>query len=282
VPVSKPKHTVARVVTVIVLLVTGLYLVCLIGLTLGQRKLIYYPCSTTFAEAEPEAAKIWFRPWLGTNGQPIGWVRSSTRGQATSAILLTHGNAGCAFGWFHFADGFQAVEPADFYILEYPGYGGRPGAPSEKSILAAADEAFNSIEQTCSVFLVGESIGTGPACYLAGKHNERIGGVFLVAPYNNLASAAQAHLPLFPVKWMLKDRYPSDEWLRNYRGPLAVLLAEKDTVVPSELGQKLYGGYEGRKKLWIEPSATHDDVNQPRAEIYREVVKFWETASDGK
>jgi hypothetical protein len=74
---------------------------------------------------------------------------------------------------------------------------------------------------------------------------------------------------------MLKDRYPSDEWLQNYHGALAVLLAEKDTVVPSELGQKLYDGYGGRKKLWLEPSATHNDVNQPRAEIYRDVVNFW-------
>ena len=274
---TKSKHTTARVLTLAVLLVTGLYFVCLVGLTLGQRKLMYFPCSNSFAEVQPTAARVGFQPWLNTNGQSIGWFRPSQSNKASSAILLTHGNGGCAFGWFHFADGFQAVQPVDFYILEYPGYGGRPGSPSQTSILGAAEEAFNSIQQTCSVFLVGESIGTGPACYLAGRHNDRITGIFLVAPYNNLTSAAQAHLPFFPVKWMLKDRYPSDEWLRNYQGALAVLLAEKDRVVPSELGQKLYDGYGGRKRLWVEPSASHDDVNRPRAEIYRQVVDFWNT-----
>jgi len=273
--VPKPKHTAARILTFAVLFVTRLYFVCLVGLTLGQRKLIYFPCTTTFPQVQPTAATAGFQPWLGTHGQPIGWFRPSPSGKAARAILLTHGNAGCAFGWFHFAEGFQAVEPADFYLLEYPGYGGRDGSPTQKSILGAADEAFNSIQQTCSVFLVGESLGTGPACYLAGRHNERIGGVFLVAPYNNLASAAQAHLPLFPVKWMLKDKFPSHVWIQDYHGPLAVLLAEKDTVVPSELGRKLFDGYGGRKQLWVEPGATHDDVNRPRREIYQEVVDFW-------
>jgi len=198
--VPKKKISTSRIIITGLLIVTGLYVVCLIGLTLAQRNLLYYPCTTTVEQAQPASAKIGFAPWRNAEGKFIGWFRTTPEGRARRKILLLHGNAGCAPGWFHYADGFQAVEPTDFYILEYPGYGGRSGSPSQSSILRAADEALQSVPQECSIFLVGESLGTGPVCYLAGKHDARIGGVLLVAPYNNMTAAAQEHLALFPVK----------------------------------------------------------------------------------
>jgi uncharacterized protein len=246
--VPKKKTSASQIIVAGLLIVTGLYVVCLIGLTLGQRRLLYYPCEITVENARPAAAKAGFQPWTNARSEFIGWYRANPARPATRRILLIHGNAGCATGWFHYADGFQSVEPTDFYILEYPGYGGRPGSPSQSSILRAADEAFQSVPQDCSIFLVGESLGTGPACYLGGKYNGRVGGVFLVAPYNNMKAAAHAHLPIFPVKWMLRDKYPSDYWLKSYHGPLAVLLAQNDTVIPCELGQKLFRWLSRSKK----------------------------------
>jgi len=189
--------------------------------------------------------------------------------------MLLHGNGGCALDWVHYADNFQAIEPMDFYILEYPGYGGRAGSPTQTNIIRAAEEAFKAMPEKCLLYVVGESLGTGVATWLAGKHDQNMRGVFLVAPYNNLSAVAQSHLPLFPVKLMLKDKYPSDEWIENYHGPLAIVLAEKDEVVPMRFGRELYEEYRGPKKLWIEAGATHDDVHSPRTELCKEVVEFW-------
>jgi alpha-beta hydrolase superfamily lysophospholipase len=164
----------------------------------------------------------------------------------------------------------------DFYIVEYPGYGGRKGKPTQVSILAAAEDALGNIHGNGPVFLVGESLGTGVATYLAGKHDREIARVFLVAPYDLMTAVAASHLPLFPVKWMLHDKYPSSTWLQGYHGRLAVLLAGKDTVVPRELGQNLFDGYGGLKKLWVEPGATHEDVHRPKKEVFRNVLEFWD------
>ena len=125
------------------------------------------------------------------------------------------------------------------------------------------------------VYLIGESLGTGVAAFLAGAHPAAVAGVFLVAPYDNLVNVAQEHLPLFPVKWMLKERYPSEHYLKSYHGPVGVLLAGKDKVVPSRLGRRLFDGYHDRKKLWEYPSATHDDVHSPKPSLFREVIDFW-------
>lgn len=276
------KVSASRVVTLGVLVITGLYVVCVVGLTLGQRKLLYYPCKQSITEAQPTAAKIGFRPWPNRKGELIGWYRPSQTGPATHTILMLHGNAGCASGWFHYAEGFQSVEPIDFYILEYPGYGGRVGPPTQSSILHAADDAVASLPHDCGFYVIGESLGTGPASYLAGRYATNIKGVFLVAPYNNLAAAARAHLPLFPVKWMLRDKYPSDQWLKDYHGLLAVMLGGKDDVIPSELGRRLFDGYNGPKQLWFNPEANHGDLHDGAPAAAKEVIAFWNSRAAPK
>src|SRR5207249_6129317 len=162
------------------------------------------------------------------------------------------------------------------YILEYTVYGGRPGPTSQTYVLRAAEEAFQNLPNSSSVYLVAESLGTGVATYLAARHDAQIGGLFLIAPYNNMTAAARRHLPLFPVRWMLKDKYPSDQWLSEYHGPLAVLLAEKDQVVPSELGRRLFDDYRGPKKLWIERGVGHNDLFAPTRRLAKEVLAFWD------
>jgi pimeloyl-ACP methyl ester carboxylesterase len=260
------------------LIVTGLYVVCLVALTLAQRRLMYFPCFTSPRDLQKTAAKEGFSTWLNSRGESIGWHRPA-KSPAKRCILVLHGNAGCATDRIPYADAFQAVEPIDFYILEYPGYGGRRGSPSQATILRAAEEALNNIPKQCSVFVVAESLGTGPAAWLAGTHPEQVSGLFLIAPYNSMAAVAQKHMPLFPVKAMLRDRYPSSTWLEQYRGPVAVLLAGKDEVVPTELGRDLFESYRGPKKLWIEPDAGHNDVHQPDSAVWREVVEFWNGAA---
>lgn len=223
-------------------------------------------------------AEAGFQKWQNNHGEFIGWVRRPAE-RSGKAVVLFHGNAGCAPGWIHYADGLQAVAKVDFYIIEYPGYGGRSGRPSQPSILNAAEEAIRSLAAHCQLFVVGESLGTGPACYVAGKFDRSVTGLLLVAPYNNMQAVAQSHLPLFPIRWMLKDKYPSDDWLRTYHGPLAVVLAQNDNVVPSRLGQSLFDGYTGPKKRWLEPGASHDDVHHFCATLWKEFLDFWESQS---
>jgi pimeloyl-ACP methyl ester carboxylesterase len=265
----------ARFAVSALLIGTGLYVVCLVFLTLAQRRLMYFPCHATRLELQAVAEKSGFKTGHNLQGDEIGWCRTNVEGRARRCILILHGNAGCAPDRFHYADSFEAIEPIDCFILEYPGYGARRGTPSQATILRAAEDALESLPRTCSVFVVGESLGTGVATYLAGKYRGGIRGLFLAAPYNNMTAAAQKHLPLFPVKAMLRDKYPSSMWLGNYHGPVAVLLAGRDEVIPTELGRALFDGYQGPKKLWIEPEAGHNEVHRPESTTWKEVVEFW-------
>ena len=78
---------------------------------------------------------------------------------------------------------------------------------------------------------------------------------------------------------MLRDQYPSDTYLKGYAGPLVVLLAGNDRVVPSKFGRRLVDGYGGRKKLLEERNATHDDIHMIKPAVWKEIFAFWSESS---
>src|SRR5262249_16982651 len=149
-----------------------------------------------------------------------------------------------------FADSIQQTGAFDVFFLEYPGYENRSGSPSEQSIYAAADAALQLLPTNHITYVVGESLGTGVAAYLAGKHPNAIAGPVLLAPSNSLVSVGQAHMPIFPVGLILRDRYPAEKHLRMYHGPVAMLTGGQDNVVPEKFGRRLYDSYDGPKRLW--------------------------------
>ena len=266
---SKWRPRLLRIALALVILYAA---ACLI-ITAFQRRLIYFPTRLNEAAAERWAAEVQLQPWRNARGEIIGWKREA-KGSA-GEVLVLHGNAGCAIDRDFYANKLQQVEALDVYLLEYPGYGSRGGSPTETSIIEASREALELLKGREPLFVVGESLGSGAACYLAGQFSNAVAGLALVTPYNNFAAAAQKHMPIFPVRWMLKDQFPSDRHLRSYQGPVAVLLGGRDEVIPSSLGRKLYDGYRGRAKLWNFPQATHNDVPSSDPHVWREVIAFW-------
>jgi len=255
----------------IVLILAIIYVLLCILITVAQRRMIYFPTRVSAGAAQGWAAASQLTAWTNSSGQEIGWKRLASGGQ----VLILHGNAGCALDRDFYVEKFQEAKAFDVYILEFPGYGSRPGSPTQISIFQAASDALKLLKTRGPVYVVGESLGTGAACYLAGTFPDSVAGLALVAPYNNFTAAARAHMPLFPVRWMLWDRYSSDSYLKNYKGPAAFLVAGRDQVVPPALGRKLFAEYTGAKRLWEYPQATHNDVHSIAPNVWREVVAFW-------
>lgn len=249
----------------------------LVGLSMFARKLLYFPTHVPVEQARLIAAREGFEPWLNEAGEVIGWKRQSAINSTLPRMLITHGNGGCAVFRIDYLDNLQKVQPCDVYILEYPGYGARPGSPTETSFFQAGEQALRLLEKQKGgpIYVVGESLGTGVASYLAGTHPRSIAGVLLIAPYHNLTDVAQFHFRILPVSWFLRDKFQSAEHLRVYHGPLAVLVGGRDTVVPAIFGRQLYDAYAGPKKLWEVPTAGHNDLPIEPVEWWREVVAFW-------
>ena len=260
---------------VILLVPLGVYLLVVATVGLCQRSLIYHPQRVSPAAARKVAAADGFSEWLRKGGQIIGWKRPSRLPQPWGNILVLHGNAGWAMDRRDYADSVQKLTALDMYLLEYPGYGPRFGKPSQEAFFRSAAEALQALSTNRPVFLIGESLGSGAACFLAGTQPANVSGVLLVAPFASLSDVGQYHLRLLPVRWLLVDRFPSSDYLRRYRGPVAVWLAGHDTVVPKQFGRALFDSYQGPKQLWEFPEIGHNDLPLRSQTDWEQVIEFW-------
>jgi len=203
-----------RLVRRLFLLCAAVYVLFGALVTVFQRSLLYLPSVYTREQVDQMAQSAHLEHWTNSTGNIIGMRRLSSRQPAEGTVLITYGNGGTATGCEHYATDIQSVAALDVCILEYPGYEDRPGSPTQKNLFRAADEALQSLSTNGPVYLVGESLGTGVASYLAGTHSNRITGILLISPFNSLTDAARIHYPLLPVGLLLMDRYPSEKYLR--------------------------------------------------------------------
>ena len=244
-----------------------------------QRKLLYLPPVRSTEQVNQMAREAGMERWTNSSGESIGMKRLATNQPAIGSVLMCYGNASSAVACSIYADVIQSVAPLDFYVLEYPGYEDRVGEPSQKNILAAAQEAFQLLDTNRPIYLVGESLGSGVASFLAGKFPKKVSGIILFSPYHQLAAVAQSHYPLLPARWLLLDDFKSDNYLKNFHGLVGIVIDGKDEIVPAKFGRRLFDGYAGPKRLWEYPKSNHVELGEPPAKFWQAAIGFWRSGN---
>lgn len=241
----------------IVLQLTIIGLLLVGGITLLQERLLYFPAQVALPALLAEAQRDALHGWPAA-GEFRGLVREP-EGPVRATLVLFHGNAGHA-GQRAFYAGLARFG-VRVILAEYPGYGPRPGAPGESSLVADAVETIALAQRDFGtpVLLAGESLGAGVAAAAYAHAPESVAALWLITPWDSLANVARHHYPWLPADWMLRDRYDNLIHLADARIPVAVLLAERDTIVPARLGRHLYEQLRAPKRLWQIPGADHND-----------------------
>jgi len=275
--VNQPRSSIScrRRIYQAALVCLAVYVLVCIGFASCQRRMIYVPRHFTSEQVDEAAGAARLARWRNPTGQAIGMKRLAFSRPAAGRLLIVYGNGSWTVGCAHYADGIQSVAAFDVFLLEYPGYADRPGSPSQEGIFRAADEALELLGTNQPVYLLGESLGSGVAAYLAGTHPGRITGLILLSPYDRLASVAQGRLPFLPVSLLLVDRFPSLDYLRQYHGPVGIMVDGLDRTVPEKFGLRLYDGYAGPKRLWRFPDGRHISIREPPEQFWGEVLNFW-------
>lgn len=195
-------------------------------------------------------------------------------------IVIFSGNAGQAADRIYIARE-MIDQKAVIMLAEYPGYGIRHGKPSENSLYASALEDVKFLQShfpDVPLILVGESLGSGVASWLAGKLN--VDGLVLISPFTSLADVAKAQVADLPIGWLVPDRFDSEEWLKKMSKPaLLVVHGKEDQLVPFKLGEKLFEDYAGPKKMIAVGHAGHNDLpwNDPNSEMWHGIKNFLKT-----
>jgi pimeloyl-ACP methyl ester carboxylesterase len=266
-----------RAVTGFLWTVLLIYLLGIIMLAALQRQMIYFPQTENAQSLVRIAKAMGLQPWNEDDGQLIGW-REQPSQNALRRIVIFHGNAGYALHRDYYVTGLKSLNAGwEPYLFEYPGYGSRIGKSSEDGIKRAASRAIELLLQddASPIYLIGESLGSGVASYLASRYPGDIAGMLLVTPFTSLVDVAAGHYPFVPVRALLREKYDSLEALNHYDGPIAFLLAGNDEVVPTELGRQLHDSYDGPKWLEEFPGAGHNSMPfHPGSNWWREVSDF--------
>lgn len=174
-------------------------------------------------------------------------------------VLVFHGNAGSARDRAYY---LPALEPLGVRVVlaEYPGYGGRPGQPSEASLVADGRETLRQVRATFGdpVWVWGESMGAAVAAQVGSDPAGPAAGIFLITPWDNLPELAQSLYWYLPARWLVRDAYDSRAALQGYRGPIGVLIAGQDQIIPPDQGRRLFAALPEPKRQWLFPSADHN------------------------
>jgi len=274
---AKKSSLLVRSVKMLLLTLIGSYLVVCGFMAVFQRSLLYFPAVHTPAQVDQMARSARLERWTNSVGTPIGFKRLSPAQPPTGTVMICYGNGSTAIGCAHYTDDIQHAAAMDVFILEYPGYEDRPGAPNQASLFEAAEEAFQQLPADRPVYLVGESLGTGLVSWLAGKHPDRVSGIVLISPYNRITSVAQNHYPYLPVRLLMFDRFVPEDYLKDFRGKVGITLGGRDTVVPERFGRRLYDRYAGPKKLWEFPEGGHCQIMEPQVDFWKAAVEFWQS-----
>ncbi len=247
---------------------------------LMQRRMLFVPTRFDPASGEKIAAGNGFEPWRNASGSIIGW-KMSANGATTASVMIVHGNAGSAAGRDYIAQPILSSSAVDVFVLEYPGYGSREGSPSKASLIAAAEEAFALLPADRPRYVVCESLGSGVGGHLARVRSNDIRGMVFFVPYHSLPWVAQRRLPFLPAGLLLRDRFEPAQDLQGFRGPVKVVVAAEDEVIPPEAGRKLYESYSGPKELQVVTGAQHNEVAEQSPDWWRETFNFFEKQNNG-
>lgn len=245
-----------------------------------QDRLLYFPERMTLGRLVKISKLANVVMWPTADEAYKGFLWEPLDEGNGGTVVVFHGNAGDAVSRTYYS---MALGRLGYRVLllEYPGYGGRDGKLGEESFVADACETVRMAHEDFGrpIYFIGESLGAGVASATAASCQHPVDGIALITPWDALPDLAQSKYWFLPIRWIVKDQFDSVSNLRSYPGPVAILLAEQDTLIPPKHAERLYSALPEPKQLWTFADSDHNNwPSGPNNPWWHEVMEFLNTA----
>jgi fermentation-respiration switch protein FrsA (DUF1100 family) len=250
----------------------AIYLALVLMLAAFERWLVYPappPNGADWVAADLPHEDVTFAAADGTKLH--GWYVPHPSPRA--AVLFCHGNGE------HVARLKPALQKlhdqfgVSIFAWDYRGYGKSEGKPTEVNLLGDARNAQLWLAQREGIrpediVLYGRSLGGAVTVGLAAEHPVR--GMVLERTFADMVDTAAYHFPWLPVKWIMRNRFPSAERIAAYKGPLLQSHGTADRIVPFHMGKRLFdAATTANKRFFVVEGGDH---NGPQPDDYYQAL----------
>jgi uncharacterized protein len=240
-----------RAILIIAAIAAIAYVGLCVALFLAQRSFIYYPQRKIPTDNSPTLT-------LNLDGERI---QVSTRLEpGTNAVIYFGGNAEDVS---RSLPTLAAAFPGrSLYALNYRGYGGSTGKPSEATLIADALALFDHVHaDQPRIIVIGRSLGSGVAVHIASMRPAD--SLVLITPYDSLAALAAGQFPFFPVRRLLLDKFESWRYAPKITAPTRLIAAQDDDVIPFASTQSLFEHFpKTLATLTVIPGVGHNSISE--------------------
>jgi hypothetical protein len=248
-----------RIARVSLLLLVAV-LVIVAAVWLLQRRLIYLPTARLVSPADVGLHTAQPVAFTTADGVRLESWYVPAAGEPAGAVLVLPGNAGNRAHRAPLAAALRDTGLATL-LVDYRGYGGNPGRPSQDGLLADARAAADALQARSGlrpdrIVYYGESLGAAVAAGLAAERPPA--ALVLRSPFANLAQVGQRQFPWLPVGLLLRDPFPTTEWIARYRGPTLVVAGDADTLVPPQSSRQVAAAAGGPVDVEMVSGAGHN------------------------
>jgi fermentation-respiration switch protein FrsA (DUF1100 family) len=241
-------------------MLAAVYAAVVAGLSLNQDRFFYHP---DVARADPGRAGLREFSVLslttGDGEHIVGWWRPPQPGHGV--VIYLHGNAdNLAVRAGRFRD--VAATGAGVMAIDYRGYGGSTGQPSERGLYDDARTAWRFVrsnEPNAPIILWGESLGTGVAVQIATEEDEA--GLVLDSPYSDFRSLIRLRAPWFPSS-LVQLRLDSAGKIARTGSPTLIVHCDADRTIPISEAHRLYAAARQPKRFITLPACAHTAIWQ--------------------
>ncbi len=149
-------------------------------------------------------------------------------------ILYFHGNKGNIRRCIRQTEMMEG-NGYDIYMPDYRGYGKSQGeVESDDQFYADGQIVYDKMKAEYgeeNIVLVGYSMGSGPATYLAGSNKPK--DLLLISPFKSIVDMKNRYIPFVP-SFLIKYQFPNWKYLEQTTCPITIFYTPEDTVVLPE------------------------------------------------
>ena len=177
-------------------------------------------------------------------------------------VFYLHGNAGSLDTWGSVAKNYTDLG-YDIFILDYRGFGKSEGEiENQDQVFQDLTFAYNKLitkYDRNKVVIIGYSIGTGLATYLASIENPK--KLILQAPYYNFIELSSGRVPLVP-DFLKKFKFETDKYIVKVKSPIYIFHGNKDQVISYDNSIRLQKLIKPIDKVFILDGQNHLNMNE--------------------